>query len=247
MGLPPLSSKNRQGGLYLLRLSPTHYYVGRAKQFRMRWRRHLTALKKNQHTNPYMQAVFNKYGQFDPEILEVHPSIEAMIAAEKLWLIENFGKEGCLNLSERPTNNTYLSPEAREKISKAHKGRKMPPEAIRRSAESRRGLKQSEEHRRKSSLCHRGLKHTEEAKRKMSRSSARKGKPITETLRQAIIVSNQQRKGEKRPAAVRRRLSDVFKDLVWVCYGAQSRRVPLLEVPALLEQGWQRGRKYKTR
>ena len=242
--LPHLSDTTRKGGIYIVRFSDTHYYGGRAKQFRSRWRRHLTCLEQGKHPNSYMQAVFNKYHRFDPEILSVVP-LDQQVVAEGVWLGLHFGEKGCLNLSESPRNNTYVSAEARQKISKANKGRKQTPEAIRRSAESRRGLKQSDEAKRNNSLAQTGKIMSPEACAKMSQSSARKGKSIHESLRKAIVAANHIRKGEVRSPEVRSHLSRVVSGLFWVCHDGQCRRVPSSEIDDLLGQGWQRGRKYK--
>lgn len=246
IALPALTEESQQGGLYLLRLSDTHYYGGRAAHFRARWRRHLTALEKGSHPNPYMQAVFDKEQQFEPEVLAVLDP-DQRIPAEERWLRDHFGKKGCLNLSQSPVNNTHVSAEARAKISKAHKGRKQSPEAIRRSALSRTGLKMSPEARRNNSRAQTGKVMSAKARQRMSESSARKGKPIHENLRRAIVAANQKRKGEKRSDKVRDNLSKHVSGLVWVCAAEGTRRVTPSEAQVLLSQGWVRGRKYRKR
>lgn len=236
----------RLGGIYLIWLSETHFYGGRAKQFKGRWRRHLTALERGTHSNAYMQSVFNKHRQFETEILQVLPTIPDQIKAEQQWLKDNFGSPGCVNLSRRSTNNTYLSPEARQKISKAHKGRKQHPDAIRRSAESRRGLKQSENHRRNNSLGHMGITPSLETRQKMSKNSARKGKPPHANLRAGIIAANKRRAGEKRSPELREKISATVSSLVWVCNAqGETTRIPLGDLPRYQEKGWKRGRKYR--
>jgi hypothetical protein len=87
------------GGLYLIRLSPFHYYGGRSCDFEARWRRHLDLLLAGKHYNAYMQNVFNKHGTFDPEVLQELETLEEQTEAEQTWLEENFGSPGCLNLS----------------------------------------------------------------------------------------------------------------------------------------------------
>lgn len=85
------------GGLYLIRLSDTHFYGGRALCFKTRWDEHLANLQSNR-ANRWMQNVYNKYGRFEPEILAILPK-EEHIAAEQAWLDNNFGKPGCVNVS----------------------------------------------------------------------------------------------------------------------------------------------------
>ena len=157
--LPKVTPKDA-GGLYLIRFSDTHYYGGRAVNFRARWRRHLNSLEAGTH-HPYIQNVWNKYGRFEPEVLEVIPDIEDMKKAEQVWLDENYGEPGCLN------SNPFC-----------HGGNGPHSESTR---ENMRGRKLSKEHRAACSLGQRrrfdrdgGL--SEETRRKMSES--RTGKPM---------------------------------------------------------------------
>jgi len=242
--LPPLSAITSQGGIYVVWLSDSHYYGGRAINFRARWRRHLTQLEQGKHLNKHMQAVFNKYREFSPEILSVLP-LKEQIQAEEAWLAEHFGKKDCLNLSRSARNNTHLSPEARRKISLKNKGRKQSIDSIRRSSESRKGMRMPEETRRKLSEIQTGKKHSKEARENMSKSSFLRGKPISNKLRSAIVESNQRRKGEKRSSELKAHISSIMSRFVWVCHEGQCRRVLPSESELLLEQGWQKGRKYK--
>lgn len=85
------------GGLYLIRLSDTHFYGGRALCFKTRWEEHLASLQSNR-ANRWMQNVYNKFGRFEPEILAILPR-EDHIAAEQAWLDEHFRTPGCVNVS----------------------------------------------------------------------------------------------------------------------------------------------------
>ena len=87
------------GGVYRIWLSPTHYYVGRAKSFTGRWETHLKAAQSGGHGNAYFQACFDKYGGFRAEVLEECSTREERIAEEQKWLDKVFGTEGCVNLS----------------------------------------------------------------------------------------------------------------------------------------------------
>ena len=67
----PYPTPPKGGGLYVIWLSECdepHYYGGRAVSFKRRWRTHLQRLQKGIHKNPRMQATFNKYGVFRPEV-----------------------------------------------------------------------------------------------------------------------------------------------------------------------------------
>jgi hypothetical protein len=78
----------------------------------------------------------------------------------------------------------------------------------------------------------------------MSASSFRKGKPITEKLKAAIVEANQKRVGEKRSQAVRDRISEVVRGRVWICSSTQRKRVYPDELDIYLEDGWVKGRKF---
>jgi len=64
-----LVEPSRNGGLYVIWLSDTHYYGGRAKNFQARGDDHLRCLRQGYPENSRVQAVFNKYGRFEPTVL----------------------------------------------------------------------------------------------------------------------------------------------------------------------------------
>jgi hypothetical protein len=150
------------GGLYIIWLSDTHYYGGRARSFRVRWRRHLRSLRRGTHSNPHMQAVFNRYGRFEPKVLVLSRSLDTQIEIEQEWLDRNHGKTGCLNLSpcahggngphseetRRRMTGRSLSEAHRESLSKGQKRRwasrgsseKKTLEILRELSERRKGV-----------------------------------------------------------------------------------------------------------
>lgn len=87
------------GGLYVIRLSDTHYYGGRTKAFTNRWAVHYRLLRDGKHFNAHAQAVFNQHGRFEPEVLCVTPNEGERRELEGAWLQGNVGKPGCVNLS----------------------------------------------------------------------------------------------------------------------------------------------------
>lgn len=88
------------GGLYILRLSDTHFYGGRTCDFQGRWGQHLRDLLNKRHKNKHMQAVFDLHQCFLPEVLEVVSIGEGQVLAEQQWLDTYWGTSGCLNLSK---------------------------------------------------------------------------------------------------------------------------------------------------
>lgn len=165
------------GGLYIIWLSDQHFYGGRTSDFRIRWDAHLNALRAGRHHNERMQRVFQKYGRFDPVVLEEID--EDLLAAEQRWLDENFEKPGCLNLSrwaDRGANRgRKLTAEHRQKISEAHKGKVMSEESRKKMSAAFRKRKASPETKRRMSESQIGRKHTEESKRKMSEIAKKRG------------------------------------------------------------------------
>jgi hypothetical protein len=95
----PYPTPPNGGGLYVIRLSDTHYYGGRTKSFPNRWAVHYRLLRDGKHFNPHAQSVFDQHGRFEPEVLRVLP-VDAQRAAEQEWLEGHFGQHGCVNLSQ---------------------------------------------------------------------------------------------------------------------------------------------------
>lgn len=102
------------GGLYVIRLSDTHYYGGRTKAFANRWSVHYRLLRDNKHFNAHAQAVFNQHGRFEPEVLHATLDEREQRESESVWLQNNVGKSGCVNLSRSAdgVHSGYIHSEA---------------------------------------------------------------------------------------------------------------------------------------
>lgn len=236
------------GGLYVIWFSDTHYYGGRAVDFRQRWARHLRGLKKGTHPNPHMQAVYNIHGRFEPSVLTVIQTKDDAQPVEQAWLDQNFGLPGCLNLSRSSRNNNGpWSAETRRKLLGVNRGRKMSEATRQAMSESQlnRGWVISDEGRRKLSQASSNRRHSESARQKIS--AAHRGVPKSDATKLALVESNRRRKGEVRSEDVRRRISEVVKALVWVHNDAGARRrLPPSELSEYLAQGWILGRGPRT-
>lgn len=167
------------GGLYIIRLSDTHYYGGRTANFRVRWCDHYRLLRSGRHKNRHMQVVFNKYGVFVPEVLCVLTGDVAQVEAEQAWLDEHHGKPGCVNLSRAATTGANphslegrfrisrslqgrtLTLAHRQAISRGNKGRKLTPEHIAILRECNTGREWTPEMRQRNSEAHKGLRRSE--------------------------------------------------------------------------------------
>ncbi|KKL06784.1 hypothetical protein LCGC14_2592560, partial [marine sediment metagenome] len=137
------------------------YYYGSSMNVRARWEYHKRKLRRQTHTNPVVQRVWNKHGEqsFHIEFVEKVDS-DKLLEAEQHYLNEHVGKSKCMNISKdasapsggraSPKRGKKDSLETRKRKSRAHKGkpklwlrgRKFP-----KMSESRRGKKLSLEHR----------------------------------------------------------------------------------------------------
>jgi hypothetical protein len=237
------------GGLYVIYLSDTHYYGGRAVDFAGRWRRHLRDLEGGGH-NPYMQNVFNLHGRFDPIVLAVLATIKEQVVAEQRWLDEHFGGTGCVNLSPHATiNGLRLSPESQAKraVTWAKRYGNLP-------SGEKLNLSDAERDRRRQAVV---IIQTPEARAKVAEtltgrtlppehcraiSKGNKGKPRP-YMSEVAKRSNRARKGEKRSQEVRENLSKHFSGIVWMNKAGIEKRVHAEGIPELLSGGWVRGRK----
>ncbi len=116
------------------------------------------AYKHSQH----FYSAIQKYGwdNFEHEIIARHLTLDEANKFESL-LIQKLDSTNPLkgyNI-ESGGKNSAMSDETRQKISRAHKGKKKSPEAIAKSREARKGLKLREETKQKIGLSHKGAKH----------------------------------------------------------------------------------------
>jgi hypothetical protein len=207
---PPLG-----GGLYVIWLSDTHYYGGRAVSFLARWRRHLRRLRRGDHPNAHMQSVFNLHGRFDPEIITSCSGHEAQVEVEQAWLDEHYGKTGCLNMNpythggNGPHTEEYKARMTGRKLSKAHRdacsrGQRrrfardggMPEETCRRMSEARKGVPMSEEARRNMSRAQKGRVITAAHREKLKAAWARRKAAGIETRGANFRVDDPPNAGE---------------------------------------------------
>lgn len=199
-----------EGGLYFLRLSDTHFYGGSTLSFKGRWREHLRTLKKGTHSNPIMQAVYDKHHRLDTEVLKACQDPAERLLLEQAWLDENYGTKGCVNIcpiAESPMGGRIHTEESKAKMSKAKRGRILTEAHCKALSEaqklrhSREGV--SDETRKKISLKNRGMKrpdnairgltqrgwnHTPETRAKISKNNSRSraGKTHTPEAREKI-------------------------------------------------------------
>lgn len=121
-------------------------YIGSSLNLKSRIRQHKTDLKCKRHSNSYLQNSVNKYGleNFKFEVLEIiflsnREELNCILKTEEAFYIElyksdntNFGynimsaKEGrlvCAESTKKKLSEYIRTPETRQKISEAGKGR----------------------------------------------------------------------------------------------------------------------------
>lgn len=193
----PTQNWPTSGGLYRVRLSPTHYYIGRAANFRARWQRHLNQLRSGAHPNQYLLNVYLLHQRFDPEVLIEEADDGTRQTLEQQWLDQHVGSPGCLNLSRSSlgVSKGYKHPEgaktrirgrvptdeARRNMSEAGKKRVWTEETKARISASLTGQKRPWTSERNKATA--GWVHTEEARGKISLAGVR---PCAETTKLKI-------------------------------------------------------------
>ncbi len=74
-----------------------YQYYGQAVNFKHRASSHLRTMRMGKHKNPRVQAVFNKYGEPNIEII-VYCTIEDLDMMEQIFLDTYHGMRFCLNI-----------------------------------------------------------------------------------------------------------------------------------------------------
>lgn len=143
-------------GVYILEF-PTGLYVGSSKHIRRRVLRHIADFKRGEHSNKFLQRVFEKHGE--PIVHVFVYCDEVDVLKREKFAIDMFKPR--FNLAPTAGRNTghKHSIETREQMRQA---------SI--EAWKKRDRRISDEHRRLLSLAGKGKRHTEEAKLKISRS-----------------------------------------------------------------------------
>lgn len=183
-------------GIYMIRcLVNDKTYVGSTTtSFESRWKRHLCDLRGNRHDNILLQRAWNKYGEdvFTLLVLEKMPNATRLeIFKAEQWWFDNVKthdyNDGGYNIEIVPNGGMTgrtASAEARAKMSKAGKGRKLSEEYKQKISSAQSGEKNHNY----------GKTASFETRQKMSRSQL--GRTLSPEHRRKIGESRQ---GEKCP------------------------------------------------
>lgn len=97
-------------GIYkIINLKNEKIYVGSAKNFEKRWKRHFRDLKNNKHSSIKLQRAYNKYGEenFKCEIIEELPYERNLILErEQYWINILHSKEKGYNVGDATFGDT---------------------------------------------------------------------------------------------------------------------------------------------
>lgn len=129
LGDYPFVHDTRSGVYRITNLNNGAVYVGSAKNFYIRWRKHLNELRKGIHSNQHFLRAWQKYGEasFKWEVVEVVP-VDLLLQAEQRWLDRTFKSTKAsliYNVCRIAGSNKgrSWSPETRKKMSEAAKRR----------------------------------------------------------------------------------------------------------------------------
>lgn len=164
-------------------------YIGSTRNFKNRWKAHLSNLRTNKHHSRHLQFAWNKYGEsaFYVSVIE-YCNNDTRVQKEQKWMDHylSYNKDCGYNIcpkAESVTGKAHTA-ETREKISKSHKG-KVKSEAHRRSiSESQKGKTYSDEYKKKMSEATKGRVVTKETIAKIL--AAKSGYKHSDLTRQKI-------------------------------------------------------------
>ena len=176
-------------GVYQIRnIINDHIYIGSTINVKHRRRLHIKQLQTNKHHSRYLQRAWNKYGEtaFEFTLLEeCEPVKEILLEREQYYLdtlcpeyniLPMAGSslgviptaEARLNMSKAQKGH-IATPETREKISLANKGKKRSPEALLNMSLAHMGHVTSPETREKLSKINKGKTMSTETRAKISK------------------------------------------------------------------------------
>lgn len=200
-------------GVYeIVNLANGRSYVGSTNNMKKRWFNHINCLRRDAHSNPHLQAAFNKYGEgaFVFCVLEQIGDESILCDREQVYLDRLFEvDDNPYNIAicaEASARGIPKSKETRRKLSKANMGKSPSWEARRKQSMKLRGRKFTDEHKRKIGIANKGRVKSLEERRKISEGN--KGKVISEETRRKMSMAST---GRVKSAGERRKLSEANK------------------------------------
>lgn len=196
-------------GIYSITFPTGARYIGSARNIRLRWHEHKSALRKTTHKNVRLQRSWDTHGEAGATFSAlIFCSVGNLILYEQLAL--NALSPG-LNICLLATSalGVKRSPETLERMAKSRIGRTLTPEHRKAIGDAHLGQKRSLEARAAMKAARpKGWKHTEETKSKM------KGRKVGENTRcmmSANAKGNKNRQGSVVPPELRQQISAKLK------------------------------------
>lgn len=98
-------------------------YIGSAKKFKIRWSKHVSALRLCKHHSRHLQAAWNKYGEAAFKFLPILTCQPSMLLFYEQQLLDKVKPEYNIAPTAGNTLGIPCSDEKREKIAHAHRGK----------------------------------------------------------------------------------------------------------------------------
>lgn len=188
------------------------YYIGSAKNFRVRYRCHKSLLNRNKHYSKHLQNSWNKHGSenFEFIVLE-YVDLDKYIEREQYWIDfyqatndefgYNLAKFAGSQLGYRHTEETKLklkrsssgrspTPETREKLRLALIGKPRPEEVKLKIGKSNKGKVRSAETKQKIRDINLGKTYSNETKAKVAEAGIKNTYKITTPDNEELVVKN---------------------------------------------------------
>lgn len=189
----------RTGTIYMIaNYDNGNRYIGMTNNFKRRKRQHFNDLRRNKHSNPYLQNAYNLHGEssFFFLVLEFDIPISELPEKEKFWSKLMYPQYNIATPGKAPRLNRKLSEETKIKISNSLKGHN-----------NNLGYRHTAEARAKMSMVQKGHGCSEEQRKKLSLAwknrvvSSETGKKISAKLKgrkhtpEALINMSKAQKG----------------------------------------------------
>lgn len=136
-------------GIYKITIGNKFYY-GQSMDLNNRRSQHLSNLKNNKHCNKFMQRVYNKYLDFNFEVVEEVVDVSLLDSREQYYIDLHIDNADCMNLArcaESTRRGCIVSEESRAKMSAAQKGKTISEETRAKISAFNKGKIISAEHR----------------------------------------------------------------------------------------------------
>ena len=122
--------KNDICGIYKIEnLVNGKIYIGQSKHIKQRWSEHKKELRKNRHTNNYLQRAWNKYGEENFSHIILEECAEDELDDREIYYINlyhSFESDIGYNLTNGGGRNRVISESTRKKLSDNMLGEKHP-------------------------------------------------------------------------------------------------------------------------